>query len=61
MTAGTEIERLKLHLDASIGMQRDMEGLIQAIHETVLDPYSGPMCQVQDVQRMISDWVGDDD
>ena len=56
-----EIERLKLHLDASIGMQRDMESLIQAIKETVLDPYSSPLCQVQEVRRMIGEWVGDDE
>ena len=56
-----EIERLKLHLDASIGMQHEMERLIAAIRDTVLDPYSSPMCQVQEVQRMIRDWVGDDD
>ena len=38
----SEIERLKLHLAASIGTQLDMERLIQAIKEVVLDPYSIP-------------------
>ena len=56
-----EIERLKLHLDASIGMQHEMERLIAAIRDTVLDPYSSPLWQVQEIKRMIRDWMGDDE